>query len=144
MQSNQANQNTTTHSSEPLTANQLAEARTDLATDRTVMAADRSLMAWVRTGLSMISFGFTIYKLLEGFQASSKVPADGLSPKNVGLLLIGLGSFSIIMGTIEYWQRLDGLGGSQQISRIKPAFVMALIWSGLGIAAFVGILARWL
>ncbi|MEJ8824851.1 DUF202 domain-containing protein [Variovorax humicola] len=31
------------------------------------MAADRSLMAWVRTGLSMISFGFTIYMVIEGF-----------------------------------------------------------------------------
>jgi putative membrane protein len=142
MHSSQTNQNTTPQSSEPLTANQLAEARTNLATERTIMAADRSLMAWVRTGLSMISFGFTIYKLLEGFQESGKVHPDGLSPKNAGLLLIGLGSLSIITGTIEYWQRLNGLGGNQPISRMKPAFVMALIWSALGITAFVGILAR--
>ncbi len=143
MHNNQANQNSTTNN-EPLTANQMAEVRTDLATDRTVMAADRSLMAWVRTGISMISFGFTIYKILEGFQASGSLPTDGLSPKNVGLLMIGLGSFSIIMGTIEYWQRLGGLGGGQPISRMKPAFVMALVWSVLGITGFVGILVRWL
>jgi putative membrane protein len=43
-------------------ANDLAAERTDLAVDRTVMAAGRTLMAWVRTALSMISFGFTIYK----------------------------------------------------------------------------------
>jgi uncharacterized membrane protein YidH (DUF202 family) len=36
-----------------------------------MMAAARSLMmAWVGTGLSMISLGFTIYRLLEGLQAS--------------------------------------------------------------------------
>jgi len=126
----------------PLDANQLAEVRTNLATDRTVMAAERSLMAWVRTGLSMISFGFTIYKLLESFQESGRVPPDGLSPKNVGLLLVGLGSFSIITGTIEYWQRLSGLGSNQQIKRITPAFVMAMVWSTLGIAAFFGIINR--
>jgi putative membrane protein len=142
MHTNQSNIDATGKSGEPLTANQLAEARTDLATDRTVMAADRSLMAWVRTGLSMISFGFTIYKILEGFQESGKVHPDGLSPKNVGLLLIGLGSLSIIMGTIEYWQRIGGLRGNQPISRITPSFVMALIWSILGITAFAGILAR--
>jgi putative membrane protein len=142
MQSNQTNTNTPAQSGEPLSANQLAEVRTDLATDRTVMAADRSLMAWVRTGLSMISFGFTIYKLLEGFQESGKIHPDGLSPKNTGLLLIALGSLSIITGTIEYWQRIGGLSGGQRISRITPSFVMALIWSALGITAFVGILAR--
>jgi len=142
MQSNQTNMNAASQSGEPLTANQLAEARTDLATDRTVMAADRSLMAWVRTGLSMISFGFTIYKLLEGFQESGKIHPDGLSPKNAGLLLIGLGSLSIITGTIEYWQRIGGLRGNQSISRITPSFVMALVWSVLGITAFVGILTR--
>jgi putative membrane protein len=35
-----------------------------LALDRTRMAAERTLMAWVRTALSMIGFGFTIYKFL--------------------------------------------------------------------------------
>jgi uncharacterized membrane protein YidH (DUF202 family) len=60
------------------TANELSQERTALATDRTLMAADRSLMAWIRTALSMISFGFTIYKLLQGFAArapSSPTPA---------------------------------------------------------------------
>jgi putative membrane protein len=128
--------------SEPLDANQLAAVRTSLSIHRTAMAADRSLMAWVRTGLSMISFGFTIYKVVEGFQESGSVHPDGLSPKNAGLVLIGLGSLSIITGTIEYWQRLSGLGGNQQIKRITPSFVMAIVWSALGIAAFFGIINR--
>ena len=37
----------------------------DLGELRTIMAADRTLMAWVRTSLSMLSFGFTIYKVLD-------------------------------------------------------------------------------
>ncbi|WP_424819733.1 YidH family protein [Salinisphaera sp.] len=53
--------------------NTLVETRTVLASRRTVMAADRSLMAWVRTALSMISLGFTIYKLLQAFQDSGGV-----------------------------------------------------------------------
>ena len=36
-----------------------------LALDRNKLAAERTLMAWVRTALSMISFGFTIYKFLQ-------------------------------------------------------------------------------
>ena len=45
-----------------------SENRTDLAVVQNLMAADRTLMAWVRTALSMISFGFTIYKVIEGLQ----------------------------------------------------------------------------
>lgn len=35
-----------------------------LAIERTVMAAERTLLAWVRSGVSLISFGFTIYKVV--------------------------------------------------------------------------------
>ena len=38
---------------------------TDLAFERTVLAHERTLMAWVRTAVSMISFGFTIYKFFQ-------------------------------------------------------------------------------
>jgi uncharacterized membrane protein YidH (DUF202 family) len=36
-----------------------------LAVDRTRLAHERTLMAWVRTATSMISFGFTIAKLVQ-------------------------------------------------------------------------------
>jgi len=52
-------------------SDELAVRRTQHATDRTTMAADRSLMAWIRTALSMISFGFTVYKLPQGFEANA-------------------------------------------------------------------------
>ncbi len=57
-----------TEAGEPKTSSELATQRTNLAVKRTLMGADRTLMAWVRTALSMISFGFTIYKVLQGFQ----------------------------------------------------------------------------
>ena len=46
----------------------LADTRTGLAFKRNIMAAKRTLMAWTRTGLSMIGFGFTIYKFLQALQ----------------------------------------------------------------------------
>ena len=66
----------------------------NLSFDRTRMAAERTLMAWVRTALSMISFGFTIYKFLEAMLPQSTSPvlrAD--TPRNVGLSLIGIGTY---------------------------------------------------
>jgi uncharacterized membrane protein YidH (DUF202 family) len=68
-------------------AQELAEDRTDMASARTLMAADRTLMAWIRTALSMLSFGFTIYKVLEGFQQAGRVLPNQHTPRNVGLFL---------------------------------------------------------
>ncbi len=64
----------------------LAEKRTELAIQRTNMAAERSLMAWVRTSLSMIGFGFSIYKF---FQYLPEELATGnirrpQAPRNLG------------------------------------------------------------
>lgn len=125
-----------------LSANDLAQERTSMASARTLMAADRSLMAWIRTGLSMISFGFTIYKLLEGFQSSSVVGADAHSPRTIGLFLTGLGTLSILMGTVEYWQRRRELKAFGVVRLWRPAFVMALVMSTAGVFMFFGIITK--
>lgn len=120
----------------------LAQDRTDLAVSRTMMAADRSLMAWIRTALSMISFGFTIYKILQGFQESaSTLPAEH-TPRNIGLFLIGLGTASIVMGTIAYWQTFKELRLLQQFPMWRPSFVVALVMSGFGLLLFMGIVVK--
>jgi len=124
------------------TSNQLASARTDMAINRTLMAADRSLMAWIRTGLSMISFGFTIYKILEGFQNSAAAADVTHSPRTVGLLLTGLGTMSVVMGTVEYWQRRRELLVHGPIKLWRPAFTMAVVMSLIGLALFFGITSR--
>jgi len=86
----------------------LAEDRTLLATGRTLMAADRSLMAWIRTSLSMLSFGFTIYKLLQGFQESGELKREQ-SPRTIGLFMTALGTFAMVAGVMEYWNTLKQL-----------------------------------
>ncbi len=40
-------------------------ASTKLAIARTRLSYERTLMAWVRTAISLISFGFTIYKFFQ-------------------------------------------------------------------------------
>jgi len=123
-------------------SDELAQIRTDLAVDRTLMAADRSLMAWVRTGLSMISFGFTIYKVIEAFHQQGGELHGVNMARNVGLFLTGLGTLSIVMGTIEYWYRLKGLQRDKAFRIMQPSFVIALIMSAAGLFMFVGIVSR--
>lgn len=124
------------------TARDLAQSRTSLASKRTLMAADRTLMAWVRTALSMISFGFTIYKLLESLHSSGREVVINASPENVGLFLIGLGTISMALGTIEYWQNIREIRKDFSFILIRPAFIMALIISVSGISIFASVITH--
>ncbi len=88
----------------------LAEKRTNLAAFRTIMAADRSLMAWLRTGLSLIGFGFTIYKFLEYMATQgTQLTFRQAGPRDIGLFLLGLGTLSLIFAVIDYWKSLKKL-----------------------------------
>ena len=127
---------------EARSANQLAEARTDLATTRTLMAADRTLMAWTRTALSMISFGFAIYKVLEGFREAGVHLAHPHSPRTIGLFLIGMGTVSMVMGTIEYWLMIMSMREHQFVSPYRPTFFVALVMAFCGSFLFLSIIVR--
>lgn len=105
---------------------ELAEYRTTLAVHRTLMGADRSLMAWIRTALAMVSFGFTIYKVLEGFAASGANLGRVSQPRVVGMFLVGVGTVSIVLGIVEYWLRARELSTYEAVPIWRPSFVMAL------------------
>lgn len=123
-------------------SNVLAKTRTSMAATRSLMAADRTLMAWVRTSLSLSSFGFTIYKVLQGFaEAGTELPHNR-TPRFVGLFLTGLGTLAMVMGTIEYSQSLEDLRAFKEISLLRPAFVMAILMSVMGLALFFGIVIK--
>jgi len=121
---------------------ELAEDRTDMAVSRTLMAADRTLMAWVRTSLSLSSFGFTIYKVLQGLAKSGfDMPRTG-TPKLVGLFLTGMGTLAIVMGIVEYAHAIRELRAFKDIKVWSAVFVMALLMAVLGITLFVNVYSR--
>jgi putative membrane protein len=107
----------------------------DMARQRTLLAAERTLMAWVRTTLSMISFGFTIYKFLQYMFEAGKTPlmTTPKGPRNFGLALITLGVASLAIACVQYWHQLKGLYPGR-----KP-FPLALVVAGF--VALVGIVA---
>ena len=113
----------------------------DMGEMRTIMAADRTLMAWIRTSLSMLSFGFTIYKFLEGVSAQSPISHPN-SPQQVGLFLAGMGVTAMVFGTINYWTTLRDLQRTEAFRIGRPVLLMALIMSLAGIALFVSIATR--
>lgn len=84
-----------------LTSNQLARERTEMGFERTVMALERTLMAWMRTSLSLISFGFTIFKFLQAMQDKSAAIREN-APRNLGLFMILLGMGVLMLAIVQF------------------------------------------
>jgi putative membrane protein len=120
----------------------LAEERTDLAVERSVMAAERTLMAWIRTALSMIGFGFTIYKF---FQYKAEDLAAGIvrrpnAPRNLGLSLITVGTLGLMAAAWQHRAFLKQIGASQKRHTVSVSFVVAMAIILIGIVTFYGVL----
>jgi putative membrane protein len=113
-----------------------------LAIDRTRMAAERTLMAWVRTALSMISFGFGIYKFIQVLQAES--PATVLraqAPRNVGLAFTGIGTLALVVASLQYVQHLKRLQPDRAFPRWDLTLAVSCVIALLGLLMF-GSIAR--
>jgi putative membrane protein len=129
------------HVVEPKTSNELAGERTDMATLRTLMAADRTLMAWIRSSISMLSFGFTIYKFLLYVKESlSDKILKAQGPRRFGILLIALGTMSMLFGLIDYYGLVKQYGKASGRSPWNITFFAGLITFLLGLTLLVSIL----
>src|SRR5262249_44507939 len=79
-----------------------------LALRRTFLAHERTLMAWIRTSVSLISFGFTIYKFFQ-YLVETKIGTTThalLSPRRFALCMIGVGVLTLAVATIDYRRTL--------------------------------------
>lgn len=98
-------------STTPRSSNDLALQRTSMAADRTnvafartQLAYERTLLAWVRTSISLISFGFTIYKAFQYIRGDDSALRHEhlLEPRGVALVMIGVGVCSLVVAAFEY------------------------------------------
>lgn len=119
------------------TSDQLAVDRTDLAVTRSVMAADRSLLASVRTSLSMIGFGFTIFKFLHQVGAKeSQMTLRDTGPRDIGLFLCGLGTVTLILEIVVYWKAVKAITGESGYSPWRTALFNAACITAMGLWLF--------
>jgi putative membrane protein len=115
-----------------------------LATERTRMAADRTLMGWIRTALSMIGFGFTIFKFLESIQ-SKEWASEAIrphSPRTVGLTLVSIGVFALVVASLQHWNYVKKLRSDQPYRPWDLGLVVAALIGLLGLAMIVSIILR--
>ena len=112
----------------------------EMAIERTVMAAERTLMSWTRTSISLISFGFTIYKFLGNMQAEGKVVIrDPEGPRNFGMALIAIGIFALLISSIQYRQLQKKLMRGKKLI-FSLSFLVAWSILILGFLALINIL----
>lgn len=122
--------------------NVLAQERTDLALKRSVIAADRTLMAWIRTAISMIGFGFSIFKFFQylpsGVGKGNIVHPN--APRNIGLTLIMLGTLALAGAMWQHWNFRKEIGASRLHHMRSISLIVATVVVVIGVLAFYGVL----
>ena len=116
----------------------------ELAIERTLLAHDRTLMAWVRTSVSLISFGFTIYKFFEGLSVSGRISSahDFLGSRNFALVMISIGLISLALAT--YQHKEDTAALRPYLGHRRPrvlSLVLAALVFLLGVIGLISVLA---
>jgi putative membrane protein len=84
----------------------------ELAAERTILALERTLLAMIRTATTLLTFGFSIIKLLEEkiHQGTRHPMLDVISPKWVGTIMIFAGFIGLFLSTIHYVRLMKRMG----------------------------------
>jgi len=107
------------------------------------MAHERTMMAWIRTAVSLISFGFTIYKFLQYVEkANGPQPERLIGARGFGLFMIGTGLLALLLATIAHRRDMQTLREKYVEVPYSMAAVFAAVISLLGILAFIAVIFR--
>lgn len=128
-----------------LSANELAEDRTELAKYRTRVAADRTLMAWMRTSLSLISFGFGIPTIVSAIDRTHL--KDRINPVHfsiiVGLSFISLGIFGLATALREHRRMLKQIESDRYTyESSNSAEIVGVALLLIGFVSFLGVVIK--
>lgn len=109
----------------------------DLAFDRTFLAHERTLMAWLRTTMSLVTFGFLLFKaFLYLEQAGKLTPSrEVLGPRTYGIIMIAVGILGLL-GAIA--QHVRGLRHLRLHTKRLPrslALIPAVVFTGVAVLA---------
>ena len=103
------------------------------------------MMAWIRTGISLITFGFSIYKFFQIQHESTSTQTEGLlGSANFGLVMITIGLVALLIAALE---------NRRDMGRLKTEFpdvhiprslarVFAGLVSLLGIMGMIAVILR--
>lgn len=111
---------------------------------RTRLALERTLMSWLRTAISLITFGFTLYKAVQyAREIEPQRIGRMLGTRTFALLMISLGLVALIAATVQHIRRARTL---REIDTELPVFstgtMISLLFSAAGIYALLSVFLR--
>ena len=114
---------------------------TDLSFERTILSHERTLMSWIRTSSSMITFGFSIYKILEQINPENQ-DAKIFTPRLVGMTLILIGLAGLFLAMIQHIRSMKRLKQNYPNVPTSIALILGVVIILMGAGLFVGALLR--
>src|SRR5262245_17598048 len=116
----------------------------DLALVRTLLAYDRTLMAWIRTSVSLISFGFTVYKFFQYLIETEKIqaPYSVYGPRRFGLTLIAIGVLTLAVSAIDYRHAMRVLAREHGTTYRSMTGIVAALMCIMGLSLLVIVFLR--
>jgi putative membrane protein len=109
---------------------------------RTRLALERTLMAWLRTAISMITFGFTLFKAIQyAHELGIKSTGDVLSVNVFALALIGIGLVALALATVQHLRHARTLRNlDSELPVFSPGAALAMLFAGVGLLALISVL----
>jgi putative membrane protein len=74
---------------------------------RTRLSFERTLMSWVRTAVTLITFGFTLYKAFSYLQQHGRPRALVFGTAHgFAVAMIGIGLTAMIVSLVQHWRHV--------------------------------------
>lgn len=115
-----------------------------LAVQRNLLACERTMMAWNRTAVSMITFGFALYKFFHAYHAENPAAREHslLEARTFSLLIMGIGVFFLVLATWQHHQQIRRLRAVYADTHVALSLGLAGLVAALGAFAFIAALLR--
>jgi len=119
------------------------DATVRLALQRTSASYDRTLMSWIRTAISLITFGFAIYKFFQiELQRGGEQSGRAIGPREFSLIMVGAGLLAMALGIVDHWLNMRALRAWDPSLPGSRTFVFATIIFALGLLALLAVIFR--
>jgi putative membrane protein len=113
----------------------------ELALARNRLANERTMMAWIRTSVSLISFGFSIYKFFDFYSGGHMQSTGVIGPRRFAMAMIGIGLFALAAAVGQHWWEAHVLHKAG-VGRNSMATVVAGLVAIIGVLAMIAVVLR--
>ena len=99
-------------------------------------------MAWIRTGLSMLTFGFSVIKFYQYLREQGVLRHPDKQPRELGLLIMTTGFLALTMATWQYVYSHGRLGAPLRLFNSPTLIVTVVLLMIQALALFWALTGR--